>query len=146
MRTPARPSTDSKLPHRRVVTAHYFELMKRFPVIAIESDEHLEEANQVIEPLMMRDDLDSGELAYLDILATQIERYEAQRYPIPGATDAEMLRHLIEARDITQSALAAETKISNSVISEVIHGKRVLTRSQVDTIASFFGVSSAVFK
>ena len=37
-----------------------------------------------------------------------IERYEAEHYPIPDTSPADVLRFLIEQNDLTQRDLAAE--------------------------------------
>ena len=88
---------------------------------------------------------DQGEEDYLDVLARLVEDYETARHPLPGVPDAEMVRHLIEARGITQAKVAADTGIAESTISEVLSGRRRLSRRNVDTLARYFHVSPAVF-
>lgn len=73
------------------------------------------------------------------------ELYEEHTIPMPAVSDAAMLRHLIEARRITQAKLAQETGIAMSTISNVLNGRRTLTRSHIGTLATFFSVSPAVF-
>ena len=65
---------------------------------------------------------------------------------MPPVSDAAMLRHLIEARGVKQSKLAADVKIPMSTISEVLNGKRQLTRKHIAIFSKYFGVSSAVFQ
>ncbi len=60
-------------------------------------------------------------------------------------TDAEMLKHLLEAKDVTQVEVARATGIAESRISEVLSGKRRLTRRQIEKLAVYFHVMPAVF-
>jgi HTH-type transcriptional regulator/antitoxin HigA len=122
----------------------YFDLVQKFPLRPIRSDEELTRAIAVINSLITRA-LDDGEQDYLDVLSDIVEKYEAAEHPMPPVSDAEMLRHLIDARGITQSKLAADTGILDSTISEVLNGKRQLTRKQVHAMAKYFGVRPGVF-
>jgi HTH-type transcriptional regulator/antitoxin HigA len=56
-----------------------------------------------------------------------------------------MLRHLIEAHDITQARVSEETGIAESTISAILSGKRGLSRNHVVALARYFKVSPAVF-
>jgi HTH-type transcriptional regulator / antitoxin HigA len=123
---------------------HYFKLVLDFPLRPIRTDQELMQAIAVINTLITRA-LDDAERDYLDVLSDIVEKYESDERPMPPVSDAEMLRHLIEARDITQTQLAADTSVSNSVISEVLNGRRRLTRKQVSLMAKYFGVSPSVF-
>ena len=49
--------------------------------------------------------------------------YEDEHYRIEPASDAEMLRHLMEAKGVTQIQLHRSTKIARSTISEVLAGQ-----------------------
>jgi len=82
--------------------AHYMDLVQEFPLRPLRSGEELAQAIRVIDRLIVRGDLDSGEQDYLDVLTDLVEKYEAEEHPMPPVSDAAMLRHLIEARGITQ--------------------------------------------
>jgi HTH-type transcriptional regulator / antitoxin HigA len=125
---------------------HYLGLVQRFPLRPLRSDEELALAIKAIDSLIARGDLDSGEQDYLDILTDIVERYEADEHPMPPVSDAAMLRHLIEARGISQSKLADEVGIVMSTISEVLNGKRRLNRHHIGVLAKYFGVSPSVFQ
>jgi antitoxin component HigA of HigAB toxin-antitoxin module len=99
----------------------------------------------IVDELTDRDNLDEWEKDYLDVLSDLMERYEAEQHPIEPVPDAVILAHLIEAKGITQSALAREAKIAESTISEILKGKRTLTRSQIGRLARCFGVGPTVF-
>lgn len=123
----------------------YLELVRRHALRPIRSDEELGRAIEVIDSLIVRGDLDPGEQDYLDILTDIVEKYEADAHPMPPVSDAVLLRHLIEARGITQSKLADDVGIANSTISEVLAGKRQLIRKQIVALARYFHVDPGAF-
>jgi HTH-type transcriptional regulator/antitoxin HigA len=123
----------------------YLELIRRFPLRPIRSEDELDRAIEVVDELIDRDDLDQSEKDYLDVLSDLIERYESEVHPIEPVSDAEILAHLIEAKGITQAKLARETRIAESTISEVLVGKRILNRFQIGRLARFFNVGPMVF-
>jgi HTH-type transcriptional regulator / antitoxin HigA len=124
----------------------YLELVLKFPLRPLRTDKELNRAIKMIDTLIIRDDLDAGEQDYLDILTDIVEKYEADEHPMPSVSDVVMLRHLIQARGVTQSKLAADVKIPMSTISEVLNGKRRLNRNHIAALSKYFSVSSAVFQ
>jgi HTH-type transcriptional regulator / antitoxin HigA len=127
------------------VSDRYLELIRRYPLRPIRSDAELDRAIAVIDSLTDRDDLTREEDDYLDVLGDLVEKYEAEQHPMPPLPDAEMLRHLIEARETTQARVAAETGIAESTLSEILAGKRGLNRKHIEALTRHFKVSPAVF-
>ncbi len=127
--------------------ASYLALIRRFPLRPITSESDLDCATAVMNSLLDRDDLDKDEAGYLDVLSDLIERYEDKHHPIgvDDLTDAGMLRHLLKAKEVTQAQAARASHIAESTVSEVLAGKRRLTRSQIETLADYFNVAPAVF-
>jgi HTH-type transcriptional regulator / antitoxin HigA len=123
----------------------YLELVKKLPLRRLRNDEELDKAVEMLDSLIVRGDLDAGERDYLDVLTDIIERYEAHYHPMPAVSDDAMLRHLIEAKGVTQAQLATDTGIAESTVSEVLAGKRGLTRKHIGILASYFHVSPTVF-
>jgi len=99
----------------------------------------------MIDSLLDLSHLDPLEQDYLEVLSDLVERYESQEYPIPPVSDAEMLRHLVEARGATQAQVAREAGIVESTLSAVLSGKRKLSRSHIGKLSRYFSVSPAVF-
>ena len=127
------------------VHARYFELVHQFPLRPIHSDEELDEAVRVVDVLLSQPSLSPEEGDYLDVLSDQVERYETNAHPLPPVSDAALLRHLIEAKGVSQREAAEAVGIPDSTISEVLGGKRSLNRKQIGKLARFFGVSPDVF-
>src|SRR2546423_1590137 len=92
----------------------YLDLVLAFPLASIKSEDHLDEAQRVIDRLLAKEKLDDGEETYLDALSNLVAAYEDVHYPIPPTSDAAMLRHLLEAQGITQAQLSRDTAISKS--------------------------------
>jgi HTH-type transcriptional regulator/antitoxin HigA len=123
----------------------YLELVLRVPLRPIRTDEELEEAVRMVDSLLDRRDLASEEEDYLDVLGDLIERYEGEAHPMAPLSDAEMLRHLIEAKGVSQTEICRATRIADSTISEVLKGKRSLNRGHIGKLARYFNVSPDVF-
>ena len=122
----------------------YLELVRRLPLRPIRSERELDRAIAMIDSLVDRDRLSPAEADYLDVLGDLVERYEDQALPIADVSEGEMLRYLIDQRDVTQAAVARATGIRESRISEILSGKRKLTLPQLTKLAGYFRVSPAV--
>lgn len=88
--------------------------------------------------------LSAGKELYLDALSDLVAAYEDEHYRILPASDAEMLRHLMESRGISQSELQRSTKIRKSTISEILSGKKSFSRQLIRTLADFFNVDKSI--
>jgi HTH-type transcriptional regulator/antitoxin HigA len=88
---------------------------------------------------------DAGEPLWglLDLIAVQINDYEARHYPMPEASGVDMLRFFMDQHGLKQADLAEIG--SQGVVSEILAGKRDLNVRQVHALAARFGVSAAVF-
>jgi HTH-type transcriptional regulator/antitoxin HigA len=73
-----------------------------------------------------------------------VERYEAERYPVPAAGPADVLRYLLERNGLSQRDIAPELG-SESTASLVLSGKRQLNRDRIARLSRRFNVSPAVF-
>jgi HTH-type transcriptional regulator/antitoxin HigA len=122
----------------------YLELVQVFPLTSIRSDEHLEAAQAVIDDLLAKGKLDDGEQLYLDGLSDLVADYEDEHHAIEPASDADMLRHLMEARGVTQAQLHRETGIAKSTISEMLAGRKIFTRQIIRKLADYFHVDVGV--
>jgi HTH-type transcriptional regulator / antitoxin HigA len=122
----------------------YLELVLTFPLASIKSDEHLEEAEVVMDRLLAKGRLDPGEEMYLDALSDLVAAYEDVHHAIEPASDADMLRHFMEARNVNQAELHRDTGIAKSTISEVLAGKKPFSRRMIRRLAEYFKVDISV--
>ena len=111
-------------------------LVKFLPLTSIKNDEHLSHASSVVDKLIAME-RDSGQDEYLYALTDLIEAYEDNNVEIEESTPRAMLKHLIEARGITQAALAENTGVSKSTISEILAGKDRLSKRVAFKLADF---------
>jgi len=122
----------------------YLELVLAFPLASIKSEEHLAEAQKVMDQLLARGELDNGEEMYLDALSDLVAAYEDAHHTIEPASDADMLRHLLEAKGVTQAQLSKETGLAKSSVSEVLAGKKPFSRQMIRKLADYFNVDVSV--
>src|SRR6185436_5450113 len=108
------------------------------------SDSHLAEAQAVIDRLLAKEPRDGGEEAYLDALSDLVGVYEDEHHAIEPASDADMLRHLLDARGVTQAELSQAAGIPKSTISEVLSGKRPFSRQLIRKLVEYFKVDAGV--
>ena len=128
-----------------IVGSLYLDLIRRFPLRPIRSDDELERAIATINTLIDRDQLDPEEEDYLDVLGDLVEKYESEQHPMPPVPDAVLLRHLIEAKGVTQARVAEEAGIAESTISEVLAGKRRLNRDHIEALSRYFHIRPGAF-
>jgi HTH-type transcriptional regulator / antitoxin HigA len=122
----------------------YLKLVTAFPLASIKSAEQLQEARKVMDQLLAQGELKSGEEMYLDALSDLVATYEDEHYAIGPASDAEMLRHLMEAKGVTQSQLSRDTTVPKSTISEILAGKKHLSRQMIRKFADYFLVDASL--
>ena len=90
-------------------------------------------------------DDEAHELAdLLDLVGQLVEDYEATRHVIPDAAPHEVLRFLLDQHGLTQTDLASEIG-GQSVVSDILSGKRAINARQAKALAARFGVSALAF-
>lgn len=122
----------------------YLELVVDFPLASIQSDEHLHAASQVMDKLLAKGKLAHGEEMYLDALSDLVANYEDKNFAIAPASDADMLRHLLDMKGVTPAEVSKATGIPKSSMSEVMAGKKPFSRQMIRILADYFHVDIAV--
>ena len=126
------------------VTDSYLDLVRAFPLVHIADDSMLDQAQQVLDGLLVQD-LDDGGTAYLNALTDLIEHYETNNLSFPEASPHEVLTELMTANRLSQQDLAQAVGITQSTISGVLTGKRKLTTGHIARLAKHFHVPQSVF-
>lgn len=124
----------------------YLELIRRFPLRRLRTEDELDDALRVIDSLIDQPRLSRPEDDYLDVLSDLVIAYEEVHYPETPVSDADMLQFLLEAKCVTQAQAAKGAGIAESTISEVLSGKRKLNRRQIGKLARYFHVEPGVFE
>lgn len=111
----------------------------------IESEEELERVEEIINKLLSKgENLPPEEEKLLDLLSDLIEKYEDEHYPFPEAAPNEILKFLMEDRELKQKDLV-HIFGSTGITSEVVNGKRSISKAQAKKLAEFFKVSVELF-
>jgi HTH-type transcriptional regulator/antitoxin HigA len=129
---------------KRALQDSYLELVRAFALASIKSNEQLQEAQKVMDQLLAQGELAAGQEMYLDALSDLVAAYEDEHHAIEPASDADMLRHLLAAKGVTQAELSRTTRIPKSTISEVLAGKKPFSRPMIRKLADYFQVDRGV--
>ena len=121
----------------------YLELARAFPLVPIGSEEQYDASIAVLDSLTVRDEssLDSGEAAYLAALTQFVQDYERERHailvkPLPPL---EMLQHLMKQSGMTAADLGRIVG-NRGLASQILLGKRAMSKSNIRKIAEYFHI------
>jgi len=89
------------------------------------------------------DDEDHPLAEVLNFFAEQVRVYEQHHVKLPDAAPAEVLRFLLEQHDLTQDDLAECA--SQSRISEILNGRRTVSKDIAKKLAHRFNVHADLF-
>lgn len=127
------------------VTPAYSKLLARVgpKVIRTEQEnEHFIEALSELDARGTRLTKEEKELA--ELLTLLIENFEERNYSLPKASPREMLEFLMEQHGLRQADLLDVFK-TRSIASEILSGKRELTKEHIRLLSQRFHVSPEVF-
>ena len=125
--------------------AAYGRLLRKALPRPVRTEKDNERYLQVAEHLMnLGERMTPEQRELLDLLVVLIERFESERYSLSAALPAEILRELMEARGMKLADLAALIG-SKGVASEILSGKRGLSKTNIKRLAEHFRVSPELF-
>ena len=81
---------------------------------------------------------------YIKSVTPFLDDYEKKEFPFKSASPEEVLRFLMEENDLSQYDLASDFG-GQPVVSDILHGKRKLTREHIERLSKRFGISPATF-
>ena len=120
-------------------------LAQRLPTV-MRTEEENEEMLAAIWELMRKgeDKLSPEELALLELMSVLVERFEEEHYPIPDSPPHRILQHLMDSRNAKQADLVPILG-GRGRVSELVNGKRAISKAQAKALADFFHVSAELF-
>jgi len=129
-----------------VVSDEYLNLIKRFPLRPLRSDADLKSAGRVLDQLVGRGDLTRGERDYMEGLVRFVRDYEAEhiRLRLKKLPPIELLKHLMRENKMNTSDLGYVLG-SRGLASEVLNGKRGLSKTLIAKLSRRFGVNPVMF-
>lgn len=123
----------------------YSRLVAKARPTVIKTEEENNRMLAIVETLMKKgDNLTAEEGELLELLSNLISNFEDKHYPIREPSPLEMLQHLMESRSLTAKDLW-DVFGSKGVASEVLSGKRSISKTHIKKLAAFFNVSPEVF-
>jgi HTH-type transcriptional regulator / antitoxin HigA len=123
---------------------NYPQLLAQFVPQAIDSEAEYDRALAIAERLTFKKDRTSAEIKFLKLVVVLIEDYEAEHYPMDDVAPHELLQHLMESNHTRQADLVGLIG-SRGVVSEVVNGKRAISKAQAKALGEFFSVSPGLF-
>ena len=111
----------------------------------ITTDEEYERMLAEVEKLMDQGEHRTREEdVALDLMARLIKDYEEEHHPLSDPTPHDMLVYLMEQRSLKQADLLPIFK-SKGYVSDIINGKRGISKVHAKQLAEFFKVSVNLF-
>lgn len=138
----AKPKTKTRAAFN---TRQYGEMLARVAPVVIRNEKEYDRATVEIDALVDKGkDITPEEDRLLDLLSLLVEQYEEEHYDIEDAPPHEVLKHLMEARDLAQKDLVPLFGSSGRA-SEAINGVRPISKTQAKALGQFFKVSAELF-
>ncbi|MEG4228471.1 transcriptional regulator [Microcoleus sp. N9_B2] len=123
--------------------ATYSNLLAEIAPKAIETEEEYNRFLAVAERLTFAKNLTPEERILYKLLVTLIEVYETENYPIESEPH-EILQHIMESSGTRQADLVGIIG-SSGVVSEVVNGKRAISKAQAKALGDYFKISPSLF-
>jgi HTH-type transcriptional regulator / antitoxin HigA len=123
--------------------AKYRKLVADALPAVVETEAENERLLAIVEP-MMRRKLTPEEAKLFTLLVKLIEDFEERHYPMGQSSPLETLQFLMEQRGLRQRDIA-HLLGSSGVASEVVNGKRAISKKQAKALGEFFSVSPELF-
>ena len=120
-------------------------LARALPAV-IKSEDENNRILAIIEGLLAKGEqnLTPEEDALLELLVDLVHDFEEQHYPLPSHPPHRMVAFLLEQRGLKPRALWPVLE-SKSRVSEILSGKRAISKDQAKRLAAFFHVGVELF-
>jgi len=122
----------------------YPGLLARFAPVVIEAEAQNERALRTVLALMKEPRRTAAETRLLKLFAVLIASFESSRYSMGDAAPLEVLRELMSARNMSARDLWPVIG-SRGTTSEILDGKRGISRDLARKLGDFFGVRASCF-
>lgn len=124
----------------------YSRLLAKTGPRVIETEQEHKRLLGEIRELMERDEeeLSTEEARLLDLLVGLVEQYEDKHHVVRSVKPHQVLAHLMEARGLSHKDVWRVLG-SKGVASEVLNGKRSISKAQAKRLGVFFHISADLF-
>lgn len=122
----------------------YSQLLAEIAPQVIETETEYQRLLKVAESLTFKKNRTPEERVLYKLLVRLIEAYEEENYPMDKSTPHEILQHIMESSGTRQADLVGLIG-SSGVVSEVVNGKRAISKAQAKALGDYFKVSPSLF-
>jgi HTH-type transcriptional regulator/antitoxin HigA len=124
----------------------YSELLREYQPSVIKTEEENERALRVLSEILSKgeESLTADERRFVELLSTLISEFERSAYRANRATPAEVLRELMRAHGMSPRDLWGVFG-SKGITSEVLRGKRGISKQRAKALAEMFSVPVDLF-
>jgi HTH-type transcriptional regulator/antitoxin HigA len=130
---------------REINQNKYAKLLAKTLPVVIKTEEENEAMLLKIGELMDKGDrMTPEELALVELMTELVEAFEGEHYQIEDAEPHVVLQHLMEANDLKQADLV-EVLGSRGHTSDIVNGKRGISKEHAKALGKFFNVSPGLF-
>jgi HTH-type transcriptional regulator/antitoxin HigA len=110
----------------------------------IHSDAQNDHYINLLWELEHKPELEDEELRLAELLTVLIQDYEEKHFQLRAATPIEIIHELMESNNLKQKDLV-DVFGTESIVSEVLNGKRELNKDHIRRLSERFAVSPALF-
>lgn len=125
----------------------YAAVLATYLPTPIRTEEDNEKAISQLEALVHQDSLTEAEADFAELLTQLIERFETENYAFPEEHQSSPLDRLIflmESHQLKQTDLV-DVMGSKGVVSEVINGKRGISKRMAIALGQKFNIDAGLF-
>ena len=127
--------------------SQYTELLTQYQPKIIENEQEYRQTLTIVEYFVFKKDRSPEELALYDLAIMLVKDYESKICPMDDwrtQSPTEMLQYLLETSGKRQADLVGIIG-SSGIVSEVVNGKRAISKSQAKKLGEMFQVSPSLF-
>jgi HTH-type transcriptional regulator/antitoxin HigA len=122
----------------------YGALLKETQPEVIHSEQQNAAFIALLEKLTSMEKLTPAQEKLIGLLIVLVEQYESKYCSVPDAGPLDIIRHLMEQHGLRQKDLV-DVFGTESIVSDVLNGKRELSKDHITRLSARFHVSPAVF-
>lgn len=122
----------------------YTQLLTEFQPKVIVSEEEYDQTLVLVEALIAQKNRTLEQTALLKLLVLLVEAYESNNYPMEPSSPHALLQHLMDVQGLRQADLVGILG-SKGVVSEIVNGKRSISKAQAKALGEFFHLSPSLF-
>ena len=125
-------------------SANYAALLSETRPEVIQDEKQNQAYIRRLKELTSRKSVTRSEEKLIELLILLIQDFESRAYPMPKASAVDIIRHLMDAHQLRRKDLV-DVFGAESIVSDVLNGRRKLTAEHIKRLSARFGVSPAVF-